>query len=249
MTHNHFKGKSALEHLKDARVRTAQETGDSHGVEAPGHLLAGSDAAKETALITTLVWLVLTLFEVAPHQRMLMLALGFLGWIIWKVGRSALLAWARLGKLHRVIGEEKREIETNREQEREELTEMYAARGFSGKQLEDVIDVLMADDNRLLQVMLEEELGLSLESYVHPLKQAFGCAIGVVGASILLWISLAIFGTYGLLCTGLFVVIIAAYITAKLDRNPPLPEIVWNLAVYALSSGATLFLTRFFVER
>jgi len=249
MSHDHFKGKSALEHLKDARVRTAQETGASHGVEAPGHLLSGSDAAKETALITTLVWLVLTFFEVPANHRMLMLALGLLGWIIWKVGRSALLAWARLGKLHRVISEEKREIEVNREQEREELTEMYEARGFSGKLLEDVIDVLMADDNRLLQVMLEEELGLSLESYVHPLKQAFGCFIGVVASSILLWISLALFSTLGLIIMGLLVVIVAAWITARLDRNAPLPEIIWNLAIYTISSGATLFLTRYFVGR
>lgn len=249
MSHDHFQGKSPLEHLKDARVRTAQETGEAHGVEAPGHLLSGSDAAKETALITTLVWLVLTLFEVPAGHRMLMLALGFLGWTIWKVGRSALLAWARLGKLHRVISEEKREIEVNREQEREELTEMYEARGFKGKLLEDVIDVLMADDNRLLQVMLEEELGLSLESYVHPLKQAFGCAIGVIGASILLWISLALFSTTGLIIMGLTIVIVAAWITARLDRNAPLPEIIWNLAIYAISSGATLFLTRYFVGR
>ena len=34
----------------------------------------------------------------------------------------------------------------------------------------------MADGDRLLRVMLEEELGFSLEVYDHPLKQALGFA-------------------------------------------------------------------------
>ncbi len=38
----------------------------------------------------------------------------------------------------------------------------------------------MADDNRLLRVMLEEELGLTLEAYEHPLKQAFGALLRIV---------------------------------------------------------------------
>ncbi|MCI5052969.1 MAG: VIT1/CCC1 transporter family protein [Simkaniaceae bacterium] len=242
--HDHFKGKSALEHLADARVRTAKETGACHGIEAPGHLMAGADAAKETALITTIVWLVLESFPATEGMRMLMLCLGFIGWLVWKIGRSALLAWGRLDKLHRVIAEEKKEIDTNREQEREELTEMYRARGFSGKLLDDVIDVLMADDNRLLEVMLDEELGLRLESFEHPLKQAFGCGVGVFGAAILLWIGLLLGHTIGLVIAGLVVIYAASWMSSKLERNARIPAIVWNMAIFVLGTGSTWFLTR-----
>ncbi len=90
------------------------------------------------------------------------------------MGRSAWLGWSRLERLHRILAQEKWEIEHNREQEREELGVLYAAKGFEGKLLEDVLDVLMADGDRLLKVMVEEELGLTLESQVHPLKQGLG---------------------------------------------------------------------------
>ena len=59
---------------------------------------------------------------------------------------------------------------------------MYEQKGLSGDLLDQVIEVLMADDNRLLRVMLEEELGLTLESYEHPLKQAAGAGLGVLSA-------------------------------------------------------------------
>ena len=58
--------------------------------------------------------------------------------------------------------EERFEIAHHRGQEKEELTELYALKGFKGELLDQVINVLMADDNRLLSVMLEEELGLEL---------------------------------------------------------------------------------------
>ena len=164
MTHQspplHFKGREVAEHLKEARKKGAFAASEIHGTELPGHLSAGTDSAKETALVLLLFWLLLQPFDLAPLP---LLGLFAVGWLIWKTGRSALLGWARLERLHRVIEEERYEIEHHRDQERQELKELYYAKGFEGKMLDDVIEVLMADDNRLLQVMLEEELGLSLE--------------------------------------------------------------------------------------
>ena len=89
-----------------------------------------------------------------------------------------MLGWSRLERLHRVIEEERWEIEHHRPQEREELRALYAAKGLRENSSMRSIEVLMADDNRLFQVMLEEELGLTLEAYEHPLKQAFGAFFG-----------------------------------------------------------------------
>ena len=44
----------------------------------------------------------------------------------------------------------------------------------------------MANDNRLLQVMMEEEMGLTLRIYEHPLKQGFFAALGVLFSSFFL---------------------------------------------------------------
>ncbi|MBI2809614.1 MAG: VIT1/CCC1 transporter family protein, partial [Candidatus Melainabacteria bacterium] len=168
----HFRGKTVPDHLKEARARGALASAEIHGTEMPGHFAAGADTAKETAFALLFLWVIFSHY-LAPELTFLFLVLFCAGWTIWKTARSALLGWARMERMHRVIEEERWEIEHHRTQERQELTEMYHAKGLEGKLLEEVIEVLMSDDNRLLRVMLEEELGLTLEIYEHPLKQAF----------------------------------------------------------------------------
>ena len=88
-----------------------------------------------------------------------------------------------------MIEEEHFEIKNSRENEQQELAEIYHAKGFEQPLLDQVVQVLMADENRLLTVMLEEELGLRLEEYEHPLKQGLGAFLGVVLALIPLFIA------------------------------------------------------------
>lgn len=231
---DHFQGKNVSTHLKDARNKGAMAVREPHGTEISGSIAAGADAAKETALVLVL----LSLF--IPQLWPLMIFLG--GFLLWKIGRSALLGWARLGRLHRLIEEERYEIEHNREQEKEELIEMYESKGFSGKLLDQVIDVLMADDNRLLKIMLEEELGLTLESLEHPLKQALGAGIGVLLAGSLSIVCFHLFGVTCLRICATFILGIATYISAKTERNPPLNVILWTLALAILAFGFSYFL-------
>ena len=112
---NHFKGKDALQHVIDARIKGKAASAEVHGTELPGHISAAADAAKETALILLILW---TLLGSGAHWLMLVFISG---WLVWKVGRSAILGWSRLERLHRVIEEERYEIEHHRPQEKEEL--------------------------------------------------------------------------------------------------------------------------------
>ena len=234
----HFEGKPAIEHIVEARRKGKIATSEIHGEELPGHYNAAADSAKDTALILVVLWTLMNEMSIPAQRLHWFLVIFLIAFTLWKTGRSAIIGWRRLERLHRLIEEERWEIEHHRAQEKEELKALYAAKGFSGKLLDEVVNVLMADDNRLLQEMLEEELGVNLESYEHPLKQAIGAAIGVLGTAIILsfgFFFLPIWGTY--LCAAI-VISLAAGTTAQLEKNQPLPAIIWNLAAAAFAAGA-----------
>lgn len=233
---NHFKGKDALSHVIDARMKGRLASAEIHGTELPGHVSAAADAAKESAFYILLLW---TLFSDVHILLIFTAAIA-----VWKVGRSAILGWSRLERLHRVIEEERYEIEHHRAQEKEELKALYAAKGFSGKLLDEVVEVLMADDNRLLQVMLEEELGLNLESHEHPLKQAVGAFLGVIGSALVLSFGIFVFPAWGVPLCACLVIALSAGTSAQLEKNRPLPAIVWNLGVTILAAGTSYFLSQ-----
>lgn len=236
----HFAGKNPLQHVIDARRKGKLAASEIHGTELPGHYSAAADSAKETALLLILLWTLLAELKVPSFQWIILLFLS--AWLVWKIGRSAILGWTRLERLHRLIEEERWEIEHHRPQEKEELKALYAAKGFSGKLLDEVVEVLLSDDNRLLQVMLEEELGLSLETYEHPLKQAAGAGLGVILASSVIAMGLFILPVWGALASAAAIIATAAGTIAHLEKNRLLPAIIWNLAVAALSGGCAYFL-------
>lgn len=236
MKSSHFKGKEALEHVFEARKKGHFATSEIHGEEIPGHYSAAADAAKETAILSLFLG---TLFHIARVDAWMPFLIVFLiGYLFWKTGRSALLGYARLERLHRLIEEERWEIEHHRAQEKEELTALYAAKGFSGKLLDEVISVLMADNNRLLQVMLEEELGLNLHSYEHPFKQALGACVGVIGSALILSFGFFFFPFWGSYLAATLVIVLAAGTTAQLEKNAIFPSIIWNVTTAVLSFAA-----------
>lgn len=243
----HFKGKSVVDHLKEARQRGAMASAEIHGTEMPGHLAAFADSSKETALVLMISWVIFFHFF-PPFFSTIYVLLFTSGWIIWKTARSALLGWSRMERVHRLIEEERWEIEHHRAQEKEELTEMYQAKGLTGKLLEETVDVLMADDNRLLRVMLEEELGLSLEAYEHPLKQAFGAFLGALFGSVFCVLGIWIAPEFGILPLGAVVIITSSFLSAKLERNRIWDTIIWNLAIAGVTLGACYFISTWFNE-
>lgn len=70
------------------------------------------------------------------------------------------------------IAREKWEIEHKPEDERREIEEIYKIKGFSGKELDMIVDKITSDKKVWLDTMLTEELNLNLEIAGSPLKSA-----------------------------------------------------------------------------
>ena len=65
------------------------------------------------------------------------------------------------------------EIEQLPDRERQEIEEIYKAKGFEGDDLQKVVDKITSNKDVWLKTMLTEELGLNLEIAGSPLKSAF----------------------------------------------------------------------------
>ncbi len=65
---------------------------------------------------------------------------------------------------------EKREIEETPNLERKEIEEIYKKKGFKGKQLKMVVDVITSNKKVWLDTMMKDELGLAELSFKNPIK-------------------------------------------------------------------------------
>ncbi|QLH07873.1 hypothetical protein C5F50_02640 [Nitrosopumilus ureiphilus] len=70
------------------------------------------------------------------------------------------------------IKREKWEIENKPDDERQEIADIYKAKGFSGKDLEMIVNKITSDKKVWLDTMLTEELNLNLEIAGSPIKSA-----------------------------------------------------------------------------
>ena len=71
------------------------------------------------------------------------------------------------------IEREKWEMNNVPEAERKEIEDVYKAKGFTGQDLEKIVDKITSDKKVWLDTMLTEELKLNLEIVGSPLKSAF----------------------------------------------------------------------------
>lgn len=70
------------------------------------------------------------------------------------------------------IKREEFEIENVPEKERQEIVDIYTAKGFQGDELKKIVDKITSNKDVWLKTMLTEELGLNLEILGSPLRGA-----------------------------------------------------------------------------
>jgi hypothetical protein len=235
------KNKKNIIDLIKKRIRKRIKISSFYKTEKPEHIFFFISSLKETVALFFIIAIILNHLSLPLISIKHFLLTFSIGWLFWKICYTSLISWNRLNKLHQIIKEEQHEIEHHREKEKKELEIMYKAKGFSGKLLEDVIDVLMADDNRLLQVMMQEEMGLVLRSYEHPIKQAFFAAFGVILSSFLLTFAFLKGSLYEFFFVGGLIIVLSSFYSKKENLSF---IIVWNLAIVALISFLTFFAFR-----
>jgi vacuolar iron transporter family protein len=75
------------------------------------------------------------------------------------------------------IERERKEIEQNPAEEREELSLFYQLKGFSKEEAEKLSDKLIEQPEHMLKVLASEELGLSEATFPNPIREAVSATI------------------------------------------------------------------------
>lgn len=85
-------------------------------------------------------------------------------------------AWLAAKSEHEYIESERDrelyEIDNLPDRERQEIRDIYSAKGFEGPQLEEIVKTICSDKQRWLDIMMKEELNLNVNQPKTPLKSA-----------------------------------------------------------------------------
>jgi VIT1/CCC1 family predicted Fe2+/Mn2+ transporter len=158
----------AADHVVEARQRARQVlSGESHlGAVDDWRRALGS--ARDALILVWLTWVSLHGFGDPPFTGFMLVA--------FSIGLALLMGISTGRATHTQVqyyaaelDRERAEIRDDFEHEQEEVRTLYAAKGFREPLLTQVVDTLCADDDRLLKVMMEEELGLALHHVNHPI--------------------------------------------------------------------------------
>lgn len=79
---------------------------------------------------------------------------------------------------------EQREVEMVPHREREEIREIYLQKGFTGEELEKVVETITADKKRWINVMMEEELQLLPPDQSSPFRAGLLTGGAFLGAAL-----------------------------------------------------------------
>jgi VIT1/CCC1 family predicted Fe2+/Mn2+ transporter len=134
-------------------------------------------------LVTTLVFIMVVSNVAASHLVLIALGEVVAGGISMALG-GYLSADTAVNIRDYRIATERHEIRNEPEEERAELRAIYRRKGFRGGLLDRVIDYLTADEERWLQAMVTDELGVVDEEEQHPILQGILVGLSFVGGGI-----------------------------------------------------------------
>jgi VIT1/CCC1 family predicted Fe2+/Mn2+ transporter len=187
-------------HLEAARRRARGLFAAEVAHDRPYELVHAATAGRDAVVLVLMLWAVLAGIGATEHAGSALLAAA-IAMAVYTGISNALAIYAQLAYWESELKRERDEIRSQPEFERDELRELYQAKGFTGELLERVVDTICSDEERLLKVMLEEELGIFFEQRNHPVltgvltgaaSLAGGLAVALACGSGHTWVAVAV---------------------------------------------------------
>ena len=241
----------AADHVVEARRRARQMLGVEAHLGEVDDWRHGIVSARDALIIIWLLWLTLQGFGHPPYTDHLLIAMAFAVALLVaaSTGRST---HSQVKYYESELERERTEIRENFEHERDEVRALYAAKGFREPLLEQIVDTLSADDDRLLKVMMEEELGLSMHHMHHPLLVGlwnFGGALagGLIPALPLHWMT-AEAGRWWVPLGGAGLLAFLAGLSARVTGRSMTEFFVSSVMMAAVTGGVAYYLSQWLSE-
>lgn len=177
----------AADHVAEARLRARQVLASESHLGDVDDWRRALVSARDSLIFIWITWLTLYGFGHPPFTGAMLLVLAIALAILFGIS-TARSTHAQVEYYTSELDRERSEIRDNFDHECEEVRVLYAAKGFEEPLLSQIVDTLTADDDRLLKLMMEEELGLSMNHINHPLIVGLwnfsgallaGCALAV----------------------------------------------------------------------
>lgn len=240
----------AADHIDDARQRARQFLGAEAHLGEVGDWRRVLVGARDALIGTWLLWVALQGFGNPPFAGFLLVALAIA--LALMVGISTARATHTQVEYYTAeLERERTEIREHFDHECEEVRVLYAAKGFREPLLGQIVDTLSADDDRLLKVMMEEELGLSMHHVQHPLivglwNFAAAVAAGLMLALPVVWLT-SDWARVWVPTGGLVLLLAVSILAARATGRAALEFFTVGALMAAVTGGVVYFLAQWFV--
>ncbi len=156
------------DHLADARHRARQMLGGESHLGPVDDWRLALVSARDTVILVWLTWVTLYGFSDPPFTGSMLVVMAIA--LALLVGIStARSTHTQVQYYSAELVRERAEIRDHFDDECNEIRALYAAKGFSEPLLGQIVETLAEDEDSLLKVMMEEELGLWMYHISHPL--------------------------------------------------------------------------------
>lgn len=250
MNYGQASGMAAADHVVEARRRAREVLGGEAHIGDVDDWRRVLVSARDAVILIWLTWVALHGLGDPPLTGLMLVTMAV--GVALLVGMSTARSTdTQVQYYASELDRERKEIREHFDEECEEIRALYAAKGFREPLLSDIVATLSADDDRLLKVMMEEELGLSMQHVHHPLIVGLWNFAGAAAAGLALAIPSSILsgrfvhwwmplGSAGLL---LLVSLLAAWAT----RRSPIEFFTVSVVMGAVTGGVVYFLAQWLV--
>lgn len=139
------------------------------------------------------------------------------------------------------IEREKWEIENKPDYERKEIRDIYEAKGFSGKELEMIVEKITSDKKVWLETMLTEELNLNLEIAGSPLKSALRMFVSFLVGGLLPILPFLVFSGLNALFVAIGISVSTSFVVGVIkSKMANTNKIIGGLEMAGLGTGVAL---------